>query len=256
MSRGRRIPLFWSTLLAVAVVWLILLYALPYFTMWVAGGERPLPIPGAALLMYLLLALVGALVYVTIDDESIQEFLGPVVAFFRGPDSTARNARPLRTARLTLLLLIPLTAGGFVYARAVPSLQSPTMLRIQHPTIPGAYERLKNPFREPGDETLKKWMAEAKFAGSLEQARKAFEEAMLAEGRVIYQINCRPCHGDPADGSGPMAWGLRLKPANFTDPGTIATVVEAYAFWRVTEGGPGLPPEGSPWDSAMPIWRQ
>ncbi len=256
MSRGRRIPLFWSTLLAVAVVWLILLFALPYFTMWVAGGERPLPIPGAALLMYLLLALVGALVYITIDDESIQEFLGPVVAFFRGPDSTARNARPLRTARLTLLLLIPLTGGGFVYARAVPSLQSPTMLRIQHPTIPGAYERLKNPFREPGDETLKKWMAEAKFAGSLEQARKAFEEAMLAEGRVIYQINCRPCHGDPADGSGPMAWGLRLKPANFTDPGTIATVVEAYAFWRVTEGGPGLPPEGSPWDSAMPIWRQ
>ena len=38
MSRRRRIPLFWSTLLAVAVVWLILLYALPYFTMWVAGG--------------------------------------------------------------------------------------------------------------------------------------------------------------------------------------------------------------------------
>ncbi len=256
MSRRRRIPLFWSTVLALMVVWLCLQYALPYSTMWAAGRERPLPIPGAALVMYLLLTLVGALVYITINDESIQEFVRPVLAFLRGPDPAARNARPLRTVRLILLLLIPLTAGGFVYARAVRSLQSPTLLRIQHPTIPGAYERLKNPFRDPGDETVKKWVAEAKFAGSMEQARKAFEESALAEGRVLYQINCRPCHGDAADGDGPMAWGFRLKPANFTDPGTIATVVEAYAFWRVTEGGPGLPPEGSPWDSAMPVWRQ
>ncbi len=43
-----------------------------------------------------------------------------------------------------------------------------------------------------------------------------------------------------------MAGGFRLRPANFSDPGTIATVVEAYAFWRVTEGGPGLPPEATP----------
>ncbi len=32
--------------------------------------------------------------------------------------------------------------------------------------------------------------------------------------------------------------------------------MEADAFWRVTEGGPGLPPESTPWDSAMPVWRQ
>ncbi|MBI2460433.1 MAG: c-type cytochrome, partial [Candidatus Rokubacteria bacterium] len=255
MSRQRRISLFWSTLIALAVVWLSLRYALPYFTMWVAGSERPLPIPGAALLMYLLLVLVGVLVYITISDESIQEFLRPVVAFLRGPDPAAPNARPLRAARLAVLVLIPLLAGGFVYARAVPRAQSPTILRIQHPTIPGAYERLKNPFREPTDETVRKWTAETEFTGSLEEGRRAYQEAALAEGRVIFQINCRPCHGDAADGAGPMAQGLRLKPANFTDPGTIATVVEAYAFWRATEGGPGLPPEATPWDSAMPVWK-
>ncbi len=255
MSPRRRFPLFWSTLLTLAVVWLGLQYALPYFAMWVTGTERPLPVPGAARLMYLLLALVGALVYVTTNDESIREFLRPIFAFLRGPDSTSKNARLVKRVRLIVLLLLPLAAGGFVYARAVPSVQSPTLLRIQHPTIPGAYERLKNPFREPGDEAVKKWMAEGKFSGSLEEGRKAYREAALSEGRVIFQINCRPCHGDAADGAGPMGWGFRLKPANFTDPGTIATVVEAYAFWRVTEGGPGLPPEGSPWDSAMPIWK-
>ncbi len=52
-----------------------------------------------------------------------------------------------------------------------------------------------------------------------------------------------------------MARFFRLRPANFRDPGFIATVVEAYAFWRVSEGGPGLPPVATPWDSAMPVWK-
>jgi mono/diheme cytochrome c family protein len=26
-------------------------------------------------------------------------------------------------------------------------------------------------------------------------------------------------------------------------------------FWRIAKGGPGLPPEGTPWNSAMPAWE-
>jgi mono/diheme cytochrome c family protein len=228
----RRLPLFWSVALVLVVVWLLLELALPWIGMWVTGYPRPLPVPGVVRLIYLALALVGAAVYVTISDESIAEFLRPLIAGLRGPDPAAPRAVWLRAARLAVLVLVPLAAGGLVYGRTAPRIQSPTVLRIQHPTIPGAYERLKNPFRE------------------------RLDERTLAEGREIFQINCRPCHGDAADGAGPMAWGFRLKSANFTDPGTIATVVEAYAFWRVTEGGPGLPPEATPWDSAMPAWRQ
>jgi len=256
MSRQRRAPLFWSTLVALAVVWVILDYALPYLAMWVAGRERPLPIPGAARLMYVLLALAGALVYITVNDESVQEFVRPIVGVLRGPDPAAPNARLMRAGRVMLLGLVPLAVAGFVYARTIPSVQSPTILRLQHPTIPGAYERLKNPFREPGDDAVRKWATEKRLSGSLEEARRAYQEALLDEGRVLFQINCRPCHGDAADGAGPMAPGFRLRPANFSDPGTIATVVEPYAFWRVTEGGPGLPPEATPWDSAMPVWKQ
>jgi DMSO reductase family type II enzyme heme b subunit len=232
MIRPRRVPLFWSVALALVAVWLLLELALPWIGMWVTGYPRPLPVPGVVRLIYLALALVGAAVYVTISDESIAEFLRPLIAGLRGPDPASPRARGLRGARLAVLVLVPLAAGGFVYARTAPRIQSPTVLRIQHPTLPGAYERMRNPFRE------------------------RLDERTLAEGYQIFQINCRPCHGDAADGAGPMAWGFRLKPANFTDPGTIATVVEAYAFWRVTEGGPGLPPEGTPWDSAMPAWRQ
>ncbi|OGL15109.1 MAG: hypothetical protein A3F92_16760 [Candidatus Rokubacteria bacterium RIFCSPLOWO2_12_FULL_71_22] len=229
----QRLPLFWSVVLALAVVWALLDWGVPWLGMWVTGGPRPLPVPGVVRLIYLLLALVGAAVYVTISDESLREFLRPLVAGLRGPDPAAPRARWLGRLRLAVLVLVPLAVGGVVWTRAAPRVQSPTILRIQHPTIPGAYEKLANPFRARPDQA-----------------------AVLAEGREIFQINCRPCHGDAADGAGPMAWGLRLKPANFTDPGTIATVVESYALWRVTEGAPGLPPQATPWDSAMPIWRQ
>ena len=232
MSRPRRLPLFWNVVIALAIVWALLAWGLPWLGMWVTGGPRPLPVPGVVRLIYLLLALVGAAVYVTISDESLREFLRPPVAGLRGPDPAAPHARWRRLARLVVLVLLPLLAGAAVYARTAPTAQSPTILRIQHPTIPGAYEKRSNPFRGRSDEA-----------------------AILAEGREIFQINCRPCHGDAADGAGPMAWGFRLKPANFTDAGTIATVVESYAFWRVTVGGPGLPPEATPWDSAMPTWR-
>ena len=253
MRARPRIPLFWSVVLAVLAVGLMLTWGLPYLAMWVTGRDSPLPVPGVVQAIYLLLTLVGCAVYVTISDESIREFLRPLVAFLRGP---APGARFAGLARLLVLVALPLASGAAVHARSVPAVGSPTSLRIQHPTIPGAYERLQNPFREPSDEAVKKWMAETKRTGSLDEGRQAYAQSALEEGRVIFQINCRPCHGDAADGQGPMAWGFRLKPANFTDPGMIATVVEAYAFWRVTEGGPGLPPEGSPWDSAMPIWKQ
>jgi hypothetical protein len=88
-----------------------------------------------------------------------------------------------------------------------------------------------------------------------ETARRALIEKYLFEGRILYAMNCRPCHGDSVSGDGPMADGFKLRPINFTDNGTIETIVEGYTFWRVSNGGPGLPSEATPWDSAMPIWK-
>jgi DMSO reductase family type II enzyme heme b subunit len=250
-----RLSLFWGVVLALAMGALVLVWSIPLLAMWLAGRDRPLPIPGTAMALYALLGLAGAAVYVTISDASVAEFVRPVAAFLRGPGPDARAARLKRIARVVVLGLVPVLAGGVVYSRATPRLQSPTLLRIQHPTIPGGFEKRRSPAREPSDEAVKAWMAATGFGGSLDEARRAFHDRALAEGRVLFQVNCRPCHGDAADGAGPMAWGFRLKPANFRDPGTIATVVEAYAFWRVTEGGPGLPPEASPSESAMPAWK-
>ena len=77
----------------------------------------------------------------------------------------------------------------------------------------------------------------------------------VAEGGVIYIKNCVYCHGDNLDGNGHFAPAFNPRPANFTDPGTIAMLQEGYLFWRIAKGGPGLPKESAPWNSVMPAWE-
>jgi mono/diheme cytochrome c family protein len=230
----RRPPLFWSTLLSLVVVYLLLVYGTPFLTRLILRTERWMPMPQALLLMFMLLALVGAFIHITTSDARIAAFTAPVLTFLRG-DQDRRWRLWARVARLAGLIVLPLLVGGFVYTQAKPAVAPPTAIRIQHPTIPGAFEKLANPLRAP-DGTL--------------QAPE-----ILEEGRVLYQKNCRPCHGTTAGGDGPMARGLRLKPINFRDAGTIATLVEGYLVWRIKEGGIGLPSVSTPWDSAMPAWK-
>jgi len=77
----------------------------------------------------------------------------------------------------------------------------------------------------------------------------------VGEGKRIYYQNCLPCHGDHLDGLGHFAPGFNPLPANFQDNGTIAQLTESFVFWRIAKGGPGLPREGTPWNSAMPKWE-
>ena len=36
----------------------------------------------------------------------------------------------------------------------------------------------------------------------------------------------------------------------------LAGLLDTFLFWRISKGGPGLPEEGGPWDSAMPAWEK
>lgn len=231
----RRLPIFWTIILTFIGIYLFLIYGVPYLSMLIANQDAPLPIPGALMGIYLALTVVGLLVYLAADEARLKEFWSPVESFLRGREAIqTRNDRIFSILRWALLAAVPLLAGWVVYTNLAPASNPPTALRIQHPTIPFDYQNLANPYRNPD--------------GSV-------DPEIIEEGRVLYQINCRPCHGTPANGDGPMAYGFRLRPANFRSEDTIATVIEAYAFWRVREGGIGLPSAGSPWDSAMPAWE-
>lgn len=233
----KRLPLFWSVVLTVVGSYLLLQFGVPYASMVLANRSNPLPVPGALMAIYVMLVLIGVFVYLAADEARLKEFWSPVEALLRGPEAGAAQTtggRVLSVVRWVALAAVPLVAAAAVYANVAPASTPPPALRIQHPTIPFAYQKLTNPFRNP-DGTV--------------------DPAIIEEGRVLFQINCRPCHGTPADGAGPMAYGFRLKPANFRSEDTIVTVIEAYAFWRIKEGGIGLPADASPWDSAMPAWK-
>jgi mono/diheme cytochrome c family protein len=209
-------------------VYLGLRYLVPWFTRLIGASQNAAPVPRFAVGLYLTCAAVGALVYLSSDERRWRLFLGPIVRLFAFPPGRPRRHQTLA------LGLIPLIAGVVAW-NLTPRLEPPTALRLQHPTMPQRYAALENPYRKVSDA----------------ERRKAEEE-----GIVLYQKNCRPCHGTEADGSGPLARGLRLRPVDFRDPGTIATVVEPYVFWRIKEGALGLPPIAAPWESAMPAWSE
>jgi mono/diheme cytochrome c family protein len=213
---------------ALAGVYLLLRYAVPWVSVWLGLSQRPAAVPGFAMAIYMTCAALGVLVYASSDERLWHLFLAPLVRLF------LLDVGPKRTGRLLVLSLIPLLAGWIAWKRVMPRSATPVVVRVQHPGQPDAYADLGNP------------------VGELEgDARLAAER----EGIVLYQKNCRPCHGTKADGEGPLARGLRLRPVDFTDPGTIATLVESYPLWRIRTGFGGLPQIATPWHSAMPAWE-
>lgn len=125
--------------------------------------------------------------------------------------------------RIPALLLLPALAAVLAFRRAAPAdLLEVPFVRATQP--PAELASRRNPFDDA---------------------------ASLAEGRALYQRDCRPCHGASAQGDGPLAAALRRRPGPLTGPGALTP---GAAFWRTRSGAQGLPASAAPWDSAMPAW--
>lgn len=249
-----KLNLFWKVMLFYFIVYYGgLKYLFPLVSKWAVGAPEMLSMPAASLAMYRILIFTGLFVYITSAEERRKAFIRPLFRFFGGWNSGVQGM-----ARLGVLVALPVLVGAYYFYDGIPRLTSPSGVRIQHPTMPGAFEKITNPLREPDEAAIKAFQAQQAEADApiedMEKAKAALVQKYTREGAALYAINCRPCHGMQANGEGPMARGFRLKPANFTDPGLLPTVIESYAFWRVAKGGPGLPSASTPWDSAMPIW--
>ncbi len=226
MKRLLKHPLFLSVLTVVVV------YAV--FTNLIFP-----PLPKSLLIQYMVIVVVGVLLVATFDNKTATEFFRPITALLGDPG--------LRLMRSVALVLVMAGGAALTYSFVKPSDTAPLELRTVHPAPPStlrvygqSYDLLKleNPIR-------------AEFAeGSAE-----FTEA-VAEGAELYFSGCVFCHGDRLDGKGQFAGAFNPRPANFQDVATIAQLQESYLFWRITTGGPGLPREGSPWASAMPVWHE
>lgn len=222
---------FWQAVLLLVISYLAFTLGVEYVPP--LFGVPSAPVPHSVVLQYMFIAVVGILIFVSSDELRWKTFRQPLHATM--VDSNKR------WLRLGLLVAVPVLLGFATYQQARPRVDAPIQLRSIHPAPPGQItfrgktlqlSGLENPLRSTGS------MADH-----------------LREGRRVYYQNCVACHGDHLDGQGHFAHGFSPAPANFSDNGTIAQLTESYVFWRVAKGGPGLPREGTPWNSAMPVWE-
>ena len=71
----------------------------------------------------------------------------------------------------------------------------------------------------------------------------AADEASLARGRELFNINCKMCHGETGEGNGPIApFLVKFKPANLTSD-VAQSKSDGSMFLTVTNGIEGkMPP--------------
>ncbi len=228
-----RITAFWQAVLVITCAYLIF------------DNAFPPVMPKSLMIEFMIITIIGVLLYFSFDEQRWAEFKIPIKAVLRDDNKGV--------IRLGLLILIPTLLGYTVYDTVKPSVESPVELRQVHPAPPSKLKvfdksynltTLENPIR-----------TEVLAQKDAEKADEIYQEAVQAGSKVYYQ-NCFYCHGDLLAGNGVFASGFNPIPANFQDVGTIAQLQEAFLFWRITTGGPGLPKEGTPWNSAMPVWHE
>src|SRR5919201_6657105 len=230
ISAALRHP-FWQAVMVLVIAYLFFTFGIAYLPPLV--GIASAPVPKSVVVQYMLIALVGILIFVSSDDARWERFKEPIHATLVDTDK--------RWIRMALLVLFPLVVGFATYEQARPKVDAPIQLRSIHPAPPGQITfrgktiqltGLNNPLRS---------------RGSLQEHYNV--------GKRVYYQNCIYCHGDRLDGQGHFAHGFSPSPASFVDQGTISQLTESFVFWRIAKGGPGLPREGTPWNSAMPVWE-
>jgi hypothetical protein len=197
------------------------------------------PIPASVVTLYMGIVSLAILAYVSSSQERREQVSGPLIRLM-----TEKRYGALLGATI---VTIPALAAANVYFRMNVPLEPPLFSRTVHPASPSEItvhdkkidlDSGENPFRE------------------LERSHPEEFRKHVENGRRVYYRNCVFCHGDNMAGDGMFVHGLDPIPTNFTDPGTIAMLRETFLFWRIAKGGPGLPEEGGPWDTAMPAWEK
>jgi hypothetical protein len=198
-----------------------------------------IPIPASVISIYMGIVSIAILAYVSSSQPRREEVSRPLVRF-------------MTEQRYTVLLgataiALPALAAANVYVEMNVPLEPPFFPRTIHPASPS--EITVHDQRIPID------AGDNPFRG-LERSNPEEFRKHIENGRRVYYQNCVFCHGDDMGGNGMFAHALNPIPTNFADGQTLPNLRETFLFWRIAKGGPGLPEEGAPWDTAMPAWEK
>jgi len=196
------------------------------------------PIPASVISIYMGIVSIAILAYVSSSEERREQVSRPLFRFMTEKRYTALLA--------ATVVAIPALAAANVYVKMNVPLQPPLFSRTVHPASPSEITVHDKPINLDGENPFR----------ALETSNPAEFRKHVENGRQVYYRNCVFCHGDNMASTGMFVHGLDPLPTNFTDAGTIPMLRETFLFWRIAKGGPGLPEEGGPWDSAMPAWEK
>ncbi|MCP3686805.1 MAG: c-type cytochrome [Gammaproteobacteria bacterium] len=231
-----RVPAFYQAILIGVIAYLIF------------DNAFPPVLPKTLMIQYMLITIVGILLYYSFDDRRWAEFLAPLQSVLRDDNK--------KILRGFFLFAIPAIIGWTTFQAIKPTLDAPVELRQVHPAPPSSLKLFGQSYDLTSLENPVRSEVFSLYPKDKDAALSLYSDAVLA-GRDVYYENCFFCHGDLLDGKGPFANGFTNPlPINFQDVGTIAQLEEAFLFWRISTGGPGLPKEGTPWNSAMPVWHE
>ncbi len=221
-----------ASLLLFVIAWWLGMY------LFVSKGFHT-PVPASAQSIYLSIVTLALVAYVTSSPERVASFSGPLIDFA----GDRRYTLPL----LVVLVLLPAIAAWRVYASYNVPVEPPFFARTVHPSPPTEIT--------VHDQKINLVTGDNPFRHLEKDDPKAFQEH-VANGKKVYYENCFYCHADALGGDGMFAHGLNPAPANFIDQGVLPNFQETFFFWRIAKGGPGMPDEGAPGDSAMPEWER
>jgi hypothetical protein len=208
-------------LLLWAAAWWVGLYVLLRF-----GFTTP--IPASVISIYMGIISLAILAYLSSSQERREEVSRPLLRFM-----TESRYTPLLGAAA---IAIPALAAANVYVQMNVPIEPPFFPRTIHPASPTEITVGENRINiDAGDNPFRRH---------------------VENGREVYYRNCVFCHGDNLGGNGMFAHGLNPIPTNFADGQTLPNLSETFLFWRISKGGPGMPEEGGPWDTAMPAWEK
>jgi hypothetical protein len=198
-----------------------------------------IPIPASVISIYMGIVSIAILAYLSSSEQRRDEVSRPLVRFMTEKRYTA--------LLVAAAVAIPALAAANVYVRMNVDIEPPFFPRTIHPASPTEITvHEKTILIDAGDNPFR----------PLETSNPEEFRRHVENGRQVYYRNCVFCHGDNLAGNGMFAHALNPIPTNFADGQTLPNLSETFLFWRISKGGPGMPEEGAPWDTAMPAWEK